>query len=48
MRNFVVVVVLGAVVVALGAFACGPKDEKPPLTPDSEHPIDEAGAPPAK
>lgn len=47
MRQLVVLFTLGGALAALGALACGPGDEKPPLTPDTEHPADlgEAGAP---
>jgi hypothetical protein len=47
MRKLVVLVTFGAALAALGAFACGPGEEKPPLTPDTEHPTEvaEAGAP---
>lgn len=40
MRKYAVVA-LGAVFAALGAIACGGND-KPPLTPDAEHPAMEA------
>ena len=47
MRRFVVLVTIGAAFAALGAVACGDGNKPPPLTPDSEHPLDgaEAGAP---
>jgi hypothetical protein len=44
MRKVVVLVVLAAGAFAFAALACGPGDDKPPLTPDTEH-TDEAGAP---
>ena len=46
MRRLVLFVTLGAAL-AIAALACGPSNDKPPLTPDSEHPSDtaEAGAP---
>ncbi len=41
-----VVVAIGVAVIAFAALACGDKDEKPPLTPDTDHVnVDEAGAP---
>jgi hypothetical protein len=45
MRRFVVLVPLLA---SLAALACGPGDEKPPLTPDPSTPpaLDDAGAAP--
>ena len=47
MRRFVVLLMLGGVLTAISAFACGPGSDKPPMQPDSEHPlVDEAGAPP--
>jgi hypothetical protein len=38
---------VGVLIAALNAFACGPGNDKPPLTPDSDHPGDtmEGGAP---
>jgi hypothetical protein len=46
MRRFVVLVVLGSVMAALASFACGPSDEKPPMTPDPAD-VGEGGAPQA-
>jgi hypothetical protein len=48
MTRLVARVAIGSAVIALLAvlaLACGDKNEKPPLTPDTEH-TDEAGAPP--
>jgi hypothetical protein len=45
MRRLVVLVALGAAFAALGALACGDGNNKPPLTPDQEHSLDDAGAP---
>ena len=46
MRRFVFALLLAATAAALGSFACGPGNDKPPLTPDSEHTdVAEAGAP---
>jgi hypothetical protein len=36
----IAIVVLGG---ALGVLACGGGSDKPPLTPDSEHAMDDAG-----
>lgn len=44
MNRLVVVIAIGALTAALGALACGNSSDKPPLTPDSEHGLDEAGA----
>lgn len=45
MNRLVVVIAIGVLAGALGALACGNGGDKPPLTPDSEHPtMDEAGA----
>lgn len=38
MARFVVLVSLGAAF-SMGALACGDGNTKPPLTPDSEHPM---------
>jgi len=45
MTRFVVLVAIGSAVVALAALGCGDKTDKPPLTPDSDHALEEAGAP---
>jgi hypothetical protein len=48
MRRVFAVITFGAALAALGAFACGPGSDKPPLTPDTEHSpteITEGGAP---
>jgi hypothetical protein len=50
MRRLAVLFIVGFALTTLGlaALACGPGDDKPPLTPDPvEHTLDEAGAPPA-
>ena len=44
MNRLVVVIAIGVLMGALGALACGNGSDKPPLTPDSEHGMDEAGA----
>ena len=44
MNRLVVTIAIGLLAAALGALACGNSSDKPPLTPDSEHGIDEAGA----
>ena len=44
MNRLVVVIAIGVLMGALGALACGNSSDKPPLTPDSEHGLDEAGA----
>ena len=45
MNRLVVVIAIGVLTAALGALAaCGNSSDKPPLTPDSEHSLDEAGA----
>lgn len=48
MKRLVALFAVGAAF-AIGAAACGDGDKKPPLTPDSEKPLDgaEAGAPAA-
>ena len=43
-RLVVVTIAIGLLASALGALACGNSSDKPPLTPDSEHGLDEAGA----
>jgi hypothetical protein len=47
MRRLLVLVSFGAALASLGAIACGGGNDKPPLTPDTEHPMEapEAGAP---
>lgn len=47
MRRLAVSVVFLAAVGALGAvIACGPGNDKPPLTPDGDHPgLEDGGAP---
>lgn len=44
MNRLVVTIAIGLLASALGALACGNSSDKPPLTPDSEHGMDEAGA----
>ena len=44
MNRLVVVIAIGVLTAALGALACGNSSDKPPLTPDSDHGLDEAGA----
>ena len=44
MNRLVVIIAIGLLGSALGALACGNSSDKPPLTPDSEHGMDEAGA----
>ncbi len=47
MHRFLALFSVGAAVLALSSAACGDSN-KPPLTPDSEHPdLGDAGAPPA-
>lgn len=46
MKRFVLLVAFAAATGAIGAVACGPGNDKPPLTPDSEHGEDpDASAP---
>ncbi len=48
MRRLLVLVPFGAVLLGWGALACGPGSDKPPLTPDQEHPpaeVSDGGAP---
>ena len=47
MKRFIVLVAIGSAVIALASLGCGDKNDKPPLTPDQDHSLDEAGAPPA-
>lgn len=44
MKRLVIIFAIGAIASALGALACGNSSDKPPLTPDGEHGLDEAGA----
>jgi hypothetical protein len=44
MNRLVVIIAIGLLASALGALACGNSSDKPPLTPDTEHGMDEAGA----
>jgi hypothetical protein len=47
MRRLAVLVTFGAALTAFGAFACGSGNDKPPLTPDTERPVEggDAAAP---
>jgi hypothetical protein len=47
-RHGLALMFVGSAIASIAAFACGPGDDKPPMTPDpTEHPADDAGAPPA-
>ena len=43
MNRLVVMIAISAIAAALGALACGDGNNKPPLTPDSEHGDDGGG-----
>lgn len=46
MKRFAVILAIGAAIGALGILACGPGDDKPPLTPDNVEtptPADDGG-----